>query len=267
MPTTSPLQAFLQLRKGTAARVGPDRIRLLSAIAAHGSIAGAAREAGLSYKGAWDAVQALNNLFERPLVLAQTGGRQGGAAQVTPAGEAVLAAYGKVEEGLGQIVDQLEHALAGADIDLNTLIWSFGMKTSARNALRGVVETVTDGAVNAEVTLRVSPTIAIVAIITRDSVAELDLVPGREAVALIKSSFVILAPGAEPLRISARNRLVGTVVRHEQGAVNDEVVLELEAGKTITATVTRESGETLAFAVGSPAQALIKASHVILAVD
>lgn len=141
------------------------------------------------------------------------------------------------------------------------------MKTSARNTLHGVVESVTDGAVNAEVTLRVSPGIAIAAIITRDSVADLELAPGRKAMALIKSSFVILAPGGEPLRISARNRLVGTVVRHDQGAVNDEVVLDLGEGKTITATVTRESGETLGFVVGEPAQALIKASHVILAVD
>lgn len=141
------------------------------------------------------------------------------------------------------------------------------MKTSARNALRGVVETITDGAVNAEVTLRISPQIAIVAIITRDSVADLELAPGREAVALIKSSLVILAPGDAPLRTSARNRLVGTVVRHQQGVVNDEVVIALGADVTITATVTRESGERLGFVVGEPAQALIKASHVILAVD
>jgi len=267
MTTPATIQAFLQLRKGSLARVGPDRIRLLAAIQAHGSITAAAKDMGLSYKGAWDAVQALNNLFAKPLVTAQTGGRQGGAAQVTPAGQAVLGAYAKVEEGLSLLVDQLEQALGGADADLKSLIWSFGMKTSARNALRGVVESVTDGAVNAEVTLRVSPAIVIVAIITRDSVADLGLAPGREAVALIKSSFVILAPGEEPLKISARNRLAGTVIRHEPGAVNDEVVIELEPGKTITATVTRESGERLDFAVGARAQALIKASHVILAVD
>ena len=59
------------------------------------------------------------------------------------------------------------------------------------------------------------------------------------------------------------------MVRHDQGAVNDEVVLDLGEGKTITATatVTRESGETLGFVIGEPAEALIKASHVILAVD
>jgi molybdate transport system regulatory protein len=85
--------------------------------------------------------------------------------------------------------------------------------------------------------------------------------------ALIKSSFVILAPGDAPLRTSARNRLAGTVVRHEQGAVSDEVVLDLGQGKTITATITRASGEDLGLKLGDAAQALIKASHVILAVD
>ena len=262
-----PIQAVLQLRKGAASRVGPDRIRLLTAVQAHGSITAAAKAVGLSYKGAWDAVQALNNLFERPLIVAQTGGRQGGAAQVTPAGEAVLAAYAKVEDGLAQLVEQLEQALGDTAVDLKSLTWSLGMKTSARNALRGVVETVTPGAVNAEVTLRVSPGVAIVAVVTRESVADLGLAPGREAVALIKSSFVILAPGDEGLRMSARNCLAGTVIRHDEGAVNDEIVLELESGKTLTATITRGSGEALGFKVGVRAQALIKASHVILAVD
>ncbi len=78
---------------------------------------------------------------------------------------------------------------------------------------------------------------------------------------------MILAPGDELLRTSARNRLAGVVVRHEQGAVNDEVVLEIEPGKTITATITRESARDLGLKVGERAQALIKASHVILAVD
>jgi molybdate transport system regulatory protein len=268
MTRSPPIQAVLQLRKGPASRVGPDRIRLLTSIQAHGSITAAAKAVGLSYKGAWDAVQALNNLFERPLVAAQTGGRQGGAAQVTPAGEAVLAAYATVEDRLVQVIGQLEAALGGADlVDLKSLIWSFGMKTSARNALRGVVETVTPGTVNAEVTLRVSPGVAIVAIVTRESVADLDLIPGREALALIKSSFVILAAGDDGLRTSARNCLAGTVIRHDEGAVNDEVVLEMEPGKTLTATITRGSGEALGFKVGDRVQALIKASHVILAVD
>ena len=138
---------------------------------------------------------------------------------------------------------------------------------SARNALRGVVTRITAGAVNAEVVLDIAAGLEIVAIVTKESVHDLGLVLGRPATALIKASFVILAQGDQPIATSARNRLVGTVLRHEVGAVNDEVVLDIGGGKTITATITRESGETLGFAPGDRAQALIKASHVILAVD
>ena len=141
------------------------------------------------------------------------------------------------------------------------------MKTSARNALRGVVEAVTDGAVNAEVILRVGEATRVVAVITRPSVEALGLAPGREAIALIKSSFVILAPETPGLRTSARNSLAGTVVAAEQGAVNSEITLALDEGKTLTATITRESAEGLHYAVGDRVVALIKASQIILAVE
>ncbi|QUD86634.1 TOBE domain-containing protein [Phenylobacterium montanum] len=267
MSSDQATKALLQFHRGPTARAGADRMRLLAAIGEHGSITAAAKACGLSYKGAWDAVQALNNLFERPLVAAQTGGAKGGAASLTPAGEAALSAYGALETELARLVGRLDAAIGAAPETLDGLIWSLGMKTSARNALRGVVETVTEGAVNSEVTLRIAPDLAIVAVITRESVQDLGLAPGRTAVALIKSSSVILALGEEPLRTSARNQLAGTVARHERGAVNDEVVLDLGGGKTVTATITRESADALDLAVGQPARALIKASQVILAVD
>ena len=259
------LKALLQLRNGEDSRVGPDRIRLLEAIAGSGSISAAAKAVGLSYKGAWDAVQALNNLFERPLVAAHPGGRSGGAAAVTDAGQAVISAYRKLETELSGVVGQLEKALASGDAE--DMIRSLSMKTSARNALRGVVSQVTEGAVNSEVTLKIADGVQIVAIITKESVSDLGLEPGRAAMALVKSSFVILGVGDEAPRTSARNRLSGKVIRHDQGAVNDEVVLDVGEGKSITATITRGSAEELGIAVGEPAWALIKASHVILAVD
>jgi molybdate transport system regulatory protein len=259
-----PLLAVLNLRRGDEARAGPERIRLLAAIAERGSISAAARAMGLSYRAAWNATLALNNLFDRPLVQAQAGGASGGRAVVTEAGRAVIAGFDKLQRALDEVMAEVG-SVSGPDAA--NLIWSLGMKTSARNALRGVVEKVTEGVVNCEVVLRIGPATAITAIITRESVAELGLRPGREAVALIKSSFVILAPGDEALRTSARNQLSGVVIRHETGAVNDEVVLELDAGKTLTATITHGSAEALGFVVGSRAQALVKASHVILAVD
>jgi len=141
------------------------------------------------------------------------------------------------------------------------------MRTSARNALRGRVSAVTDGAVNAEVVVDVGQGVEIVAVITRRSVEDLGLAVGSDVVALIKSSFVVLVAGHGPVRASARNRQAGTVVALDDGAVNSEILLELADGKTLTATITRHSVEDLGLKIGDRATALVKASHVILAVE
>ena len=268
MADTAPLSALLVLRRGSDARVGRDRIALLEAIGEDGSISAAARRLGLSYKAAWDAVQALNNLFDQPLVAPQAGGKAGGASALTPAGTALVAAFQAVEGELARTAERLQARLADlGGPGLDPLLWSLGMKTSARNALRGTVARVTPGAVNAEVHLAVAPGVEIVAVVTRDSLDSLGLSVGRPALALIKSSMVILAVGHETLRTSARNALKGTVARREDGAVNSEITLELAAGKTLVAVLTRESADALALAPGSPVTALIKASHVIVATE
>ena len=180
-----PARAIVQLKRAGGGSVGPQRLVLLAAIADHGSIAGAARAVGLSYKGAWEAVQALNNLFDHALVDA----RQGGAATVTAAGRLVLEAYGAIEQELDGVLEKLDRAVASAGLG-SDIVWRMRMRTSARNMLRGKVLTVTDGAVNAEVILDIGNGLTVTAIVTRESVAELNLAPGREALALIKASFV-----------------------------------------------------------------------------
>ena len=257
------LNAALSLRRGEGPRVGAERIALLRAVGELGSIRAAAEHIGLSYKAAWDAVQALNNLFETPLVTAQAGGRQGGAAQLTEAGRTVIEMFHLVETELGGVMGRLQQGLASGDI--GGLFWSLGLRTSARNALRGTVTQVTDGAVNAEVGLAVAPGVEITAIVTRESVAALGLSVGRPAIALIKSSFVILAQG-DGIVTSARNQIEGVVAARHDGAISSEITLHIAQGKTLTATVTRSSAEVMTLAEGAPVMALIKASHVILAV-
>ena len=102
--------------------------------------------------------------------------------------------------------------------------------------------------------------------LTRRSVEDLGLKVGAPAIALIKSSFVVLAKG-EGIRTSARNQICGVVTGREDGAVNSEVSLDIGAGKTLTATITLESAQALEIAVGDAVTALIKAPHVILAVE
>ena len=68
----------------------PQRIALLQHIAEQGSITAAAKSAGISYKAAWDAIDELNNLAQTPLVQRSIGGKGGGGARLSVAGERVL---------------------------------------------------------------------------------------------------------------------------------------------------------------------------------
>jgi len=102
------------------------------------------------------------------------------------------------------------------------------------------------------------------AIITNRSVDDLGLREGGSAIALVKSSFVVLAPPG--VRTSARNALAGSVLSCREGAVNSEVELQLAGGRRLVATVTNESARQLEIREGAQIQALVKSSHVILAV-
>lgn len=68
-----------------------------------------------------------------------------------------------------------------------------GLKTSARNHLRGSVSRLVKGAVNTEVTLQTSGGLTVNAIITNESVDSLGLDIGKSVSAIIKASHVILA--------------------------------------------------------------------------
>ncbi len=69
------------------------------------------------------------------------------------------------------------------------------------------------------------------------------------------------------MRISARNVLKGKVKKVIQGAVNSEVIVELDGGVEIVSIITKESVQALNLAVGKEVYAVIKASSVMLATD
>lgn len=241
-----------------------DHLELLERIDASGSISAAANAMGMSYKAAWQAVEAMNNLSEHPLVARQTGGKHGGGTTLTEYGRRVVAAYRRLEKERERVLAHLGRLMDDFD-EYYRMIRRFDMQTSARNQFLGTVQSVKTGAVNAEVILDIGGGDELAAIITNDSVEHLALKPGLEAYALVKAPWVILTTD-DGLKTSARNCLCGTVVRCQEGAVNGEVIIELAGGKTVAAIVTNDSIQSLGLNAGVRACALIKASHVILAV-
>jgi molybdate transport system regulatory protein len=236
---------------------GPGRVELLARIADTGSISQAAKAIGMSYKSAWDAIDAMNNLAGEALVERLTGGKGGGGTRLTARGEQLVRNFRLIDQVHRDFVERLNQQTAGIADDL-TLMSRLNMKTSARNQFFGTVTRIQPGAVNDEIELD--------AIVTRDSTEQLGLQPGRQAFALIKSSSVILATDTGEARFSARNQLSGNIARMTPGAVNTEVVIDLAGGGSVAAVITNDSATTLELAPGKPATAMFKASSVIVGV-
>jgi molybdate transport system regulatory protein len=140
------------------------------------------------------------------------------------------------------------------------------MKVSARNVFKGQVSNVEQGAVNAEVSLTLPGGEQLVAVVTMESVRNLGIATGKEAIALVKAPWVMLMTESSDIRLSARNCLEGTVLSVNDGAVNAEVVIELAGGTKVYSIVTRDAVAELGLTPGVKATAVIKASHIILGV-
>lgn len=249
----------------SAGEISPRRLSLLVAVGETGSISRAAKAVGMTYKAAWDAVDIMNNLAGEPLVVVKHGGRGGGGAQLSTAGEALVRNLARLQQLQRNFMREV--VTATGDITSLNLLHRMSMKSSARNILLGTVSRVTKGNINTEVSLQLRAGDELHATVTNESADDLALTPGREAMALIKASWIILAAADTLPKTSARNSLRGRVVRVQAGPVNAEVVLDLGEGVTLAAVITRGSLDDMDIKQGQEMFALIKSSHIILGVD
>lgn len=238
---------------------------LLSAIESTGSLNRAAKQVGLSYKGAWEILERANNLSPRLLVTTAIGGKHGGGSVLTDAGKSLLKLLAKLRKEHEQFLDRVNRDLA-ADPEFNYLIRRTYMKASARNQFFGTVGEIIEGGINVEVVIDLKGGDKLVAAITHESMKNLGIVKGVEVLALIKAPQVLIVTDMGPYRLSARNQLAGTVTRLDKGSVNTEVVVGLPGGNSVYATVTNESAEELGLVEEMNVIAAFKANAVFLAV-
>lgn len=69
------------------------------------------------------------------------------------------------------------------------------------------------------------------------------------------------------MKISARNKLRGTVLEVTKGATTAHVRLDVGGGAVVTASITNEAVDELKLAKGQTAYAIIKASDVMIGVE
>jgi molybdate transport system regulatory protein len=247
-----------------AGRLDARFFALLQAVHDTGSINRAARAAGLSYKGAWLLLETACNLAHETLLETATGGPGGGGTRLTPAALGLLEAWRQLESQHQAFLRTQEEQLARHPA-LHGLLRRMSMKTTARNQFAGIVGAVDVGPVSAEVRIVLKSGDEITATMTAAAAKRLKLKKGKEALALVKASAIVLVTDFAGWQLSARNQLAGTVSRIETGAVSSMVVVTLPGGSVITATVTNEGVEALGLKIGTPATAVFKAYSVMVA--
>jgi molybdopterin-binding protein len=69
------------------------------------------------------------------------------------------------------------------------------------------------------------------------------------------------------MKFSARNQLKGKIVEVKKGATTAHVRIDIGGGHVVTASITNESADELGLATNKTADAIVKASNVMVGVD
>jgi molybdate transport system regulatory protein len=244
-------------------KISDVRISLLEKIGEFGSITQAAKAVGISYKTAWEAVDVMNNLSGGALVESATGGKGGGGTRLTDAGKKLIQTYQMIQKEHERFLSRIREGVDDFD-NFYPIIRRLSMKNSARNQFFGRVTQILTGSVSSEIRISISDKDEIEAIITHESLENLEIKVGCEIWVLIKSSSVILGTEDDNLKLSVPNCMHGTVLRMTQGKDSSDVVLMLDGGNTVSAIVNNESIKRMGLKEGIKARALFHASSIIL---
>ncbi len=236
------------------------RLDVLRRVALGDSISQAAREVGISYKAAWQAIDTLTNLSGVALVERTVGGSGGGGARITPQGVQLLS----LADALALARAQVMTAFGAGAVRLGGL----GMRTSMRNqlpcrVLRCDLATPADPMV--QVLLQTPGGAQLVSSVTAESADLLALVPGLAVLVMCKATAVSVVFGSpeewEPAPSGEANCvLTGVVQRLASGIARDEVVLALAGGGSWVGF----AAHPFAGQIGSTACARMAASALVI---
>lgn len=241
----------------------PRRISLLKQIAQTGSISQGAKNAGISYKSAWDAINEMNQLSEQSLVDRATGGKGGGGAVLTRYGQRLIQLY----DLLAQIQQKAFDVLSDDDaLPLDSLLAAisrFSLQTSARNQWFGTVTGRDHQQVQQHVDILLADgTTRLKVAITAQSGERLGLDEGKEVLVLLKAPWVSVTRDPA-VAAAADNQLACRISHIERGTEQCEVLMTLPDGQSLCATLPLNEAQTLE--EGADVTAFFNADRIIIA--
>lgn len=216
----------------------PRRIELLRQIKICNSINQAAKLANVSYKTAWDNIDAMSKISPQPLLERNIGGKNGGGTQLTIYAERLLQLY----ELTTQLQEKAFAILHDQDIPLDSLLVATAhssLQSSARNQFFGEVISYQDLGVQTLVKIHIEGLEqAITASITAQSYQRLKLHQGKEVMLMVKAPWIKLLSPEQVHNNQTPNRFIGTISSTTQNQTNQEVVVQF--GENLSCCATTE---------------------------
>ncbi|QPB43205.1 TOBE domain-containing protein [Rodentibacter haemolyticus] len=227
-------EILLTIKLQQAIFIDPKRIRLLKEIQQCGSINQAAKNAKVSYKSAWDHLEAMNKISPSPLLERNTGGKNGGGTALTTYAERLLQLYDLLEK----TQDNAFRVLQDETVPLDSLLTAtarFSLQSSARNQFFGKVvrQRIIDSRCVVDVEIAHLPKPMQVSITTK-SAARLKLMTEKEVMLMFKAPWVKIIE--QPLENQANQFPVTIKSLDEEEAILQFDNTEIEFCATINQT-------------------------------
>ena len=234
------------------------RIEVLRRLVHNGSISQAARDCGISYKAAWQALDTLTNLAGVTLVERSVGGAGGGGATPTEAGHALLHAADAMEQARAEVLARLQ----GAGLHQPVLA-RLAVRTSMRNQWPCTVQSLHTEGSRVTVLLHTDSSHAapLQAQVTRESAELMGLLPGQGVLAMAKATAVQVLPTEVEADTAHATLWQGEVTRADVDAGEGaEVAVRLPGGVHVVGFAADH-----ALQPGARVQVCIPAASVVLA--
>lgn len=238
--------------------------RLLSALAEKGSLVAAAKEAGLSYKGAWDMLERAQQRSPRALIESSPGGGPARGTRLTETGYRLLEIHRLLENRKHGFLQSLNDELASDPILLQ---WYRGMimRSSTRNQWQAEVLSIKKGVVTHLVTARLAGGSTLVASLSEEALSLMALKFGSRVIAMVKAPMVHLVAGGDDFLCAADNQFKGRISNISGEATGIEVRIRLDTQETLVSTLSALEFAALGSAEGDEVRVLFDAEAVLLA--
>ena len=248
------------LTKDGESFLGSGRIELLKRIETTGSMNAAAKEMKMSYKAAWERVNSMNDLADKPLIEKKTGGKGGGGTKLTPYAYEMIQTYEKLDALHRQFIERFSEASDSPE-HLAKILNRLFLTTSARNQVLCKISDIHSDNIYATITLELNNRQKLTSTITAISMNNLNLHVGDDVYAIIKSSDVQVFREA-PSEIETYNVIETELVSIESNKSKSELRLRVDDTKELVAMVSPQESEGMR--VGDKLYGVIKYNTIII---